>query len=72
MRGGERLALYGHAALVILKPLDVRGAVARQPCLHLGPLTVGLLAFGGRNAQLDGGAHGASRSASRVNTSIFS
>src|SRR2546428_6978011 len=47
-------------------------AVTLQPCVQLGALAVGLLAFEGGYPDRDGGAHGARRSARRASTSMFS
>jgi hypothetical protein len=53
----ESVTLKACAALLILKPLRVFMPVTLQPRFQLGALAVGLLAFGGRYADIDAGAH---------------
>jgi hypothetical protein len=51
----KRFALEVRCAVAVFEPLDGFLPVAFQPCLKLGSLAVGLLAFRGRYADIDGG-----------------
>jgi len=53
----KSITLSGRRALAVFKPLRPSDALTLQPGFQFGALTVGLLAFGERHADVNAGAY---------------